>query len=256
MVLLVFPPGVACWVGLCPPYCPIQERSDIFKLQLSSGSWRAAGRSFELRPTRWLIWAYVLEKQVHMWNWSTVDFWTSSALPRHVTQSRRTVIVGTGFKRNCARACVCMWVTCATRLHSIGQAVCAAQAGMQRWKHTRAACLAIWWRLLHHLSITHRRGKVGQMFSKVNHFFKRSTQAFSFLFVKKRALLCHLLVITAPLPITAPPPMTVTPVWPSHIKGRLSWGHKQTEPSWDRALTSAECRGPFAVTSAQPSLLK
>lgn len=36
--------------------------------------------------------------------------------------------------------------------------------------HTHASCLAIWWCLLHHLNVTHRGEKVGQTFSKVNHF--------------------------------------------------------------------------------------
>lgn len=166
-----------------------------------------------------------------MWNRSTVSLWTSGALPGHVTRSRWTVIVDRGFKRSCTWACVYVGY-----LRDLSTQYRSGTLSNTGWNaalntHTHVSCLAIWWCLLHHLNITHTWG--GKSRSNVQQgksFLKRSPEStfpptlFFFFFKHSQGSersSCHLLVIMRPLP------MTLTSVWPSQIKGRLSWGHKQ-----------------------------
>lgn len=100
-------------------------------------------------------------------------------------------------------------------------------------ERTHSSCLAIWWCLLPHLYMTHTHwghggvvveGKVGQTFSKVNHFLNtHQSQQLNPHTLKKTCSKGsehssrHLLVITQPL----------ISVSPAQINGGLSWGHKQ-----------------------------
>lgn len=63
-----------------------------------------------------------------------------------------------------------MCVTCTTCLHSIGQAVYATQAGMQHCTHTLTFLIWPSGDSYCTISASHTGRKVGQMFSKVNHF--------------------------------------------------------------------------------------
>lgn len=55
--------------------------------------------------------------------------------------------------------------------------VCSTGRNAALKTHTQASCLAIWWRLLHHLNITHRRGKSRSNVQQGKSFFKRSPES-------------------------------------------------------------------------------